>query len=204
MADASLDPHQEERRNKTRWLMIAGAASLLLPLAGAAYLHWNDVNGGQGANMRGDMFESHEGRGPIVPSQAVSAGPVPAASGKAVSSLDFIKAGDEFKTSAAAPNASTATAPAALPAGAPADAAAAAPAAGAKKAAAGGKKPFVMPKLQTGRGFKSWMPPSSGTTQAPAAPAGAAQNPQQMLQNLPPGAANNPDVQKYLQQQQQH
>jgi pyruvate/2-oxoglutarate dehydrogenase complex dihydrolipoamide acyltransferase (E2) component len=218
MAEASLqpqlEPEQEERRKKTKWLMIAGAASLLLPLAGAVYMHWSDTAGTDGSNMRSDMFEAHDGRGPLVPSQTVSAGQSMVGSGKAVSSLDFIKAGEEFKSHAPAmPAASTATAPVAAPVAAPA------PAAPAAQAAANGKKQFFMPKLRTtGTNFKSWLPsiPTSGTSSAGAAgtptvagavpgaagAAGTAQNAKKTLQGLPPAAANDPNVQKLLQQQQ--
>jgi hypothetical protein len=59
-------------------------------------------------------------------------------------------------------------------------------------------KPFVMPRLQTGKGFTTMKRP--GQQQAPEEAAGGGDEEvdmQEMLKKIP-GGANNPDVQKYL------
>jgi hypothetical protein len=200
-------PDQEapqERRKKTVWLMAAGAVSLLVPLAGAIYLHLSQNAGAPGPSGRSDVFERREGEEhKIVPTQTAVVNspstlmkPTGAISGAAAdkpagSSLDFIKSNAdvqariaEQKAAAAAPAASTA--PAAPAAGAPA------PVAAAKTKA--GKKPFVMPKLQPTRGFTNF-----GSTGKGAANNGTqGQNPQDFLKNLPAGSQNDPQVQAYL------
>jgi hypothetical protein len=213
MADLPIDPPQLDRRKRTLWLLSGGAASLLLPLAGLAYLHWSDTRPVPGPGGSADVFEHHEGQGPVVPSQAmpnVVAMRPAGGSQKPVSSLDFIRPDPMFATHGPAPAAAAAAA-AAPPSGTTAPGIAFAPAASSgtaasQKTAASGKKPFVMPKLQTGRGFMSFGSSGSGSSAAAApgaAAAGGGQNAPAM-QNLPPGAQNNPDVQKYLQSQQGH
>lgn len=206
------DPSQSvalERQKKTRLLVIGGAVSLVLPLLGAAYLYWADSKPSPGPSGRSDVFERREDGGPIVPSRTVLAAPnaPPAgatagatAGAKPPSSLDFIKTDPDFQSR---PAAATAAAPATKAAPAAAATAAKAPTAPQKAAAA--KKAFVMPKLQPTRGFSNNFGTSGGAA-AGTAPAGngGGQDVQQIMQNLPPGAANNPDVQKYLQNQQGH
>ncbi|NNN06210.1 MAG: hypothetical protein HKL90_09955 [Elusimicrobia bacterium] len=202
------DPSQSaalERQKKTRLLIIGGAASLVLPLLGAAYLYWADSKPAHGLSGRSDVFERREDGGPVVPSRTVLAVPnAPPAGGtagaKPPSSLDFIKADPDFQTR---PASAAAAAPAAKAAATAAPATAKSVATPQKSAAA--KKAFVMPKLQPTRGFSNNFG-SSGAAAAGTAPAGNGngQDVQQILQNLPPGAANNPDVQKYLQNQQGH
>jgi hypothetical protein len=207
MSTTELDP-QQERRKKTTWLLAVGGASLLLPLAGIAYVHWSEANAPTGPGEHSDVFERRDGLGPLKPSQTVVPNAMSATAnpgGAGASSLDFIRAGADYRAAVAAP-VSTAAAVAAV-AAAPAPAAAPSPApAATKKPAANGKKAFVMPKLQPTRGFSNFgkgttLPTPGAANPAPAA-GGGDQATQQMLQNLPPGAQNNPDIQKYLQSQQ--
>lgn len=213
MADADPNP---ERRKRTVWLIAGGAASLLLPLLGAVYLHVSSTAGAAGPSGRNDVFEHRDaGDKRLVPSQAavpvsaLAAPPpssLPAAGGQtqsaAGSSLDFIKPGAEMSSKFGdAPKAATATAAAPPPpvvaAPAPAPAAAKAPA---KK----GKKDFSMPKLQPTRGFSSMGGKGSAAGAKGAAPGGApgaGADSQDMLKNLPPEAANNPQLQQYLKSQ---
>ena len=195
-------PH--ERQKKTFWLMAGGAISLLVPLAGAIYLHMSQNAGAPGPSGRSDVFERREGEEhKIVPTQtAVVSSPsallkptgavAGAADKPAGSSLDFIKSNADVqariadsKAAGSGPAASTASV-AAAPA-----AAAAAPAAPAKTKP--GKKPFVMPKLQPSRGFTNF-----GSTGSKGAANTGGQNPQDFLKNLPPGSQNDPQVQAYL------
>ena len=210
-------PEQEahrERRKKTAWLMAAGTAALLVPLAGlaaAVYLHWSRNAGAAAPSARSDVFERREGNDrKITPTQTVSmtsrsALTTPTPSGtiagvtaqQTASSLDFVKSNEEIQaliahSKAAAPAASTAPV---APAAAPPQAA---------KGRAGvktTKKPFAMPKLQRSRGFTKM-----GVSDADAgAPSGNAdgQNIQDLLKNLPPGAANDPRIQQYLKSREQ-
>ncbi len=206
--EGSSETGAQARGQRRRWLVVGGIASLVLPLLGVAYIYWNEARPAPGPSGRSDMFEQREGGGPLQPSRA-AAGVVetpraPVSSGKSPapvrSSLDFIKSDPDFQTKPAAP--SVAPAPAKAPAPAPTPSAPTA----AKKTPLASKKPFVMPKLQPTNGFLNF-----GSATRPAAGAagsgasgGSAQDTQQLLQNLPPGAANNPEVQKYLQGQQNH
>jgi hypothetical protein len=124
---------------------------------------------------------------------ARSAGISGAAETTAGSSLDFIRGGDELKARINGVKSAPAGAPAApAPTKAPAaPAAAVATSTQTAKAAKPGKKMFTMPKLQPTRGFTNF---SGGAKSAP----GAGQGNQDMLKNLPPGAANDPQVQAYL------
>lgn len=199
----------QERKKKTLWLLAAGAASLLIPLAGAVYLHWSENAGSSGPTGRSDVFERREGDDrKIIPTQAAivtspSALTAPPPSGliagaadkPAASSLDFIKTNPELQAKiadskkAAVPAASTA---AAAPAPAPPP-----PAAAARTSKKRGPKPFTMPKLQLSRGFTNFSSPGANGAQN-GAQGSSGQNTQDMLKNLPPGAENDPRVQAYL------
>ena len=200
-------PEQEppERKKKTVWLLVAGAASLLIPLAGAVYLHWSQNAGAAGPSGRNDVFERRDGEDhKIVPTQTAvvnspSALMSPTPSGisgvagkPAGSSLDFIKGNTELQARindskvAAGPAApAAATAPAAPAAVDPAPAPVAA-----AKTGKPGKKPFTMPKLQTSRGFTTMGSTGSkgGAAGAQAGTAAAA----------PPVDMSDPRVQAYL------
>jgi hypothetical protein len=201
LSDAEIT--EQARKKRTIWLMAGGAASLLIPLIGVVYLHWNAA-GTQGPSGRNDVFERREGgERRIIPSQTAvpsalltpppSSLPIPGRIEVAVgSSLDFVKSNQEMTVKAAAAPAAPAQA-APPPIAAPAMAVAPAKEAKAKK----GKKEFAMPKLQPSRGFTKM---GGGGNAAPAkAPAqGGGGNVQDIMGNLPPGAANNPQVQEYL------
>jgi len=210
MAEANGAAPTDDRRKRTIWLLSGGAASLLLPLAGLAYIHWADTRPVPGPEGASDVFEHHDGQGPVIPSQitpnVVALPPGGGAAAKPVSSLDFVKPDPEFtaRASAAAAAASgTAAAPVAAPATAASTATATAAAVSAKQTAASSKKQFVMPKLQPGRGFTSFGSTGAGSSAAQQGGAASGANAQQLM-NLPPGAANNPEIQKYLQSQQGH
>jgi hypothetical protein len=210
---------EQDRKKRTVWLLAGGAASLLLPLLGVFYLHWSATSGAQGPSGRNDVFERRDGgEKRIMPSQtavplAVPMTPPPsslpaggATERPAGSSLDFIKSNQEMsaKVNDAPKPAAAAAAPPA-PAAAPADAAAPeAAAAPAKTKTKKGKKDFSMPKLQPSRGFTNFNSGKAGAAAAKGAPGGApgGADAQDLLKNLPPGAENNPEVQKYLRQQQ--
>jgi hypothetical protein len=207
-------PEQEppERKKKTVWLLVAGAASLLIPLAGAVYLHWSQNAGAAGPSGRNDVFERRDGEDhKIVPTQTAVVNspsalmsPTPAgisgvAAKPAGSSLDFIKGNTELQAriaesktapAGAPPAASTApVAPAVVP---PAPVAAA-------KTGKPGKKEFSMPKLQTTRGFTTMgSTGSKGGSKSGAQAGNAVGGNQDMMKNLPPGAENDPRVQAYL------
>lgn len=215
MADPEEHP---ERRKKTIYLLAGGAVSLLLPALGAFYL-MNSGGGATAPSGRSDLFERRDaGDKRLTPSQAAvpvapmaapsslpsAGGPTQAVAG---SSLDFIKPGADMSSKfgdAPKPATAAATAPAAPP---PPVAAPPPPApAQAKTPAKKGKKEFTMPKLQPTRGFSS-MGGKGAAGAKGAAPAGAPAGAQgggdmsDMLKNLPPDAANNPQLQQYLQQQ---
>ncbi|MFI5363604.1 MAG: hypothetical protein ACHQ49_16685 [Elusimicrobiota bacterium] len=196
----------EDRRKKTLWLLAAGAASLLIPLAGALYIHWRDNPAGGSPTARADVFERREGEErKITPSQTAvvlappaQSRPAPAAAAAGGSSLDFIKGGADMQGKAAEPKAAAAPAPA------PAAAAPPAVAAPAKAAAATAKKPFNAPRLQPTRGF-THLGSTPGAANGGAAPGtSGGQNTQGLLNNLPPGSENNPQIQAYLKSQQGH
>ncbi len=217
---AALEPAAPEgRRKRTIWLLAGGAASLLIPLAGAIYLHLSENAGAPGPSGRSDLFERREDADQkITPTQTVvppsallppppRSGVAGAAEKPSASSLDFIKGSDELKARIADSKAAAA-APAAPPAP-PAPVAAVAestPTAKPVKPVKPGKKAFTMPKLQPSRGFTNFGSGSGAKSGAPGAPgaagaaAGAAggQNSQDILKSLPPGAENDPRVQAYL------
>ena len=191
----------QERQKRTVWLLAGGAASLVLPLLGVAYLHWSEGAAASAPSGRADLFERRDGGDRrIVPSQAVSSLPPPVSLpiGKieksAGSSLDFIKTGEDMK---AKPVETAAKPAAASPVTAPA--VSTAPAAAAKSAGKTAKKPFVMPKLQGSNSFTNFNTGKSGGSAPNGAPGG--QNVQDALKNLPPEAANNPQLQQYLKSQ---
>ncbi|HXS99272.1 MAG TPA: hypothetical protein VN915_01205 [Elusimicrobiota bacterium] len=208
---AMLEPDvPPERKKKTIWLLAGGAASLLIPLAGAIYLHVSQNSGPTGPTGRSDVFERREGDDKkIMPTQSavVTAPPAlmsPVASGMVAgvaqkptgSSLDFIQGGAELRAklddAKAAPQA-----PAAAPAASTATAApdvAAPPPARAKKTKPG-RKEFTMPKLQPTRGFTNF---SSSSKKTAGASSGGGQDAQSLLNGLPPGAENDPRIQAYL------
>lgn len=205
MIDPDAPP---ERKKKTIWLLAGGAASLLIPLAGAIYLHWSQNSAPTGPTGRSDVFERREGDDKkILPTQAavitappaltpVAGGGIAGAAQKpAESSLDFISGGSELKArmaeTKAAPQAPPAPAASTAPAApAVAEAAPSTPAKKAKK----GKKEFTMPKLQPTRGFTNF---SSASKKSSGSQASTPD-----LGNLPPGAADDPRVQAYLKAQQ--
>ena len=199
-------PDQEapqNRRKKSIWLMAAGAVSLLIPLAGVIYLHLSQNAGAAGPSGRNDVFERRDGEDRnIIPTQTAVVTPPPAAPGAGAagkgggSSLDFIKSSADLQARVTAPKAAAAgsvpaasTAPAAPPAVA---------AVAAKTGVKPGKKPFVMPKLKPSRGFTNF----GSTGQKGGAAAGGQGTTADFMKNLPPGAANDPQVQQYLKSQQ--
>ncbi len=204
---------RQERRKKTLWLMAAGAAALLVPLAGltaAVYLHWSRNTGAAGPRVRGDVFERREGNDrKITPTQTVSmtsrsALTTPPPSGAIVgvmakqtaSSLDFIKSNAEIQALIAN---SKATIPAASTA--PISRAAAPPqVAKGRNGGKTGKKAFTMPKLQHSRGFTKMG--ASGANAGAQLGNADGQNIQDLLKNLPPGAENDPRIQQYLKSRQ--
>lgn len=189
------DDQVRERATRTRWLLAGGAASLLLPLLGVVYLHFSGEGGAAAPSGRADLFERREGaERKIVPSQAVIPAPslvmpppqaAPGASQAraAGSSLDFIRPSSELA-------AKTAETPKAEATPAPAVSTTPAPTAAKTKSAKNAKKPFTMPKLQPSRGFTGMGGPGKD--------AQSGQNPQDLMKNLPPGAADDPRVQEYL------
>ena len=202
---ATLEQEPPERKKKTVWLLVAGTASLLIPLAGAVYLHWSQNAGAAGPSGRSDVFERRDGEDrKIVPTQSAVVNspsalmsPTPAGvagvAGKPEgSSLDFIKGNTELqariaesKTTPAAPAASTAAAAPAVVSPAPVAAA---------KTGKPGKKAFTMPKLQTTRGFTTM-----GSTGSKGAAAGAqAGTAAAGTAGAPPVDMSDPRVQAYL------
>lgn len=207
---AMLEPDvPPERKKKTIWLLAAGMASLLIPLAGALYLHWSQNAGSSGPTGRSDVFERREGDDrKVVPTQSAvviapsALTPVPASlvSGVAQkpqgSSLDFIKTNADMEARIAGPKPAPAAAPAASTAPA-APAVAAVPAPAAKPKAKRGRKEFSMPKLQPTRGFTNFTSPGRSSPGAQAGSSGG-QDSQSVLNSLPAGAENDPRVQAYL------
>lgn len=213
MAEPTPEEIELQRKKKTILLLVGGVLSLLIPLAGALYLKFGGSGEGKGLT-RTDMFEKREagdaritvtqGAAPPVTTpvmtSAIDAPSQPAGG----SSLSFVKGDGDFdqKSGAAPPAPAAQTAP-------PPPAAAGGPIAAPEPVKAkGGKKAFAMPKLQTGKGFtqmKGFSPKPTGGGDisgigAPAA-SGKGGDMAEMLKNLPPGAENNPEVQKLLQGQ---
>jgi len=216
----------------TLWLMLGGAASLLLPLMAVAYLRWSESHSTPPPSGRNDLFEHRDSsERKIVPSQsaaAVSYSPPPALPGSGEraapasgSSLDFIRKGEDIPGE---PPEQTAQAPAARaqnPAQAPTQQTASQTNNGSTQSgnAQSGqnqsKKSFSTPKLQPSSftgfqsggsskkgghgsqkgGQKGGGMPLQGNGQNAQ---GGGQDMQEMLKNLPPEAANNPEVKKAL------
>ena len=211
---------QADRKKRTILLIAGGAVSLILPACGAVYLFMKESGESRGPNSS-VMFERREaGDAKVAITQAVAINPAaeglaaaPSAAGMGSSmpsgmpqttaggSLGMVKGDGDFLEGSKkpeAPAASTQTAAAKAPPveeGGPI---------AAKKGQKPGKKAFVMPKLQSGKGFTSFKgSPKPGGGQdygGVAAPQGKG-GMDDMLKNLPPGAENNPEVQKLLQQQ---
>jgi cytoskeletal protein RodZ len=187
MGDNEQETVEEQRRQRTRWLMAGGAASLLIPLLGALYLHWSDSAVAPKPSNRNDVFERHEGgerrsAPPQLPAPSPAAKTRPAVSKG--SSLDFIDPGEDMR---ARVNPAVAPASTAAPTIAPA-----APAPTAPKAKQG-PKAFSPPKLQKSRGFSNMKPSQKASAADSQTP-----DTQDLLKNLPAGAENNPLVQQYL------
>ncbi len=211
MPNPEPDAQEVERRKRTMWLLIGGAASLLLPLLGALYMRWREDATPPSAGHRSDVFQRRDqDNSKITPTRTVVVPPViapPPSSAPALdsrppaeSSLDFIKPAAELepvpasaKTAATVP-ARTAAVPAPAPAAAPAP----------KRAAAPAPKAFVMPKLHPTRGFTQFGATGSEGSAGQAQGQGqGGQNMQDMLKTLTPEQRNNPAIQKYLQEHSQ-
>ncbi|MDX6770076.1 MAG: hypothetical protein SF051_11130 [Elusimicrobiota bacterium] len=213
-----MDPEEAARRKKTLLLLAGGALSLVLPLLGVFYLRWKESREVIQQKDAAGVFQQREGERRIVPSNApamaaaVALGapaqapsappppvmtPLPGGSGGGTASggsLGFIKPSDDYfkdKPAEVAPPKKEEPVKAAPPPEEPKPA----PKTAKTKP---GKKPFVMPKLNTTKGFTSFKRNQPGA-QAPD-DAGDDTDMSEMLKNLPPGAANNPDIQKMLQQ----
>ncbi len=215
-----IDPEEAARRKKTLMLLAGGAVSLVLPLLGILYMRWNESRGIAKQSAAAEVFQAREGERRIVPSNApamaaaVALGapaqapssppagmmtPLPsgASGGQGGGSLGFIKPSDDYfkdkPAEAPAPKKEEAAPPPP-----PAEEPKAAPAKTAKTKP--GKKAFAMPKLNTTKGFTSFKRNQPGAAAEEgggddASPADMAE----MLKSIP-GGANNPDVQKYLNQ----
>ncbi len=197
-SDSKLD-----RQKLTLWLSIGAAISLILPLLIAAYMHWGGNGGPGGPGMRNDVFEHREGADRrIVPNQALAMPVAPPPTNKvnrqdlenSGSSLDFIKPASEIAGKVAPPAAvpPVAPAPEKTPVAAP-------PPKAVHKPAPKSKKSFATPKLQPSRGFTKMGGSKNATPTANGSPSqGGSQ--QDLLKNLVPEAANNPQLQQYLNQ----
>ena len=189
---------------------------MVIPLLGVLYIRWTENrNAPKQVDPQG-VFAAREGERRITPptapamSAAVAVGvpahspanappplaPMPGSkSAEGSGSLGFIKpSGDYYSKTpepAAAPKKEEAK-PAAPP---PEESK---PVAKSAKSTKPAKKSFAMPKLNTTKGFTSFKRNQPGA-EAPAEEGGGDMS--EMLKQLPPGAQNNPDLQKYLQQQ---
>lgn len=219
-APAGDEAVQADRKKRTVLLMVGGAVSLVLPLCGVVYLRVKEAGESRAPNSS-VMFERREaGDAKVAVSQAVvivnpaaeglataaapsgglgSSMPVGAPQAAPGGSLGMIKGSGDFlegEKKAETPAASTQAAKAPVEQGGPISAKKTAP-------SKGGKKPFVMPKLQSGKGFTSFKgSPKPGGGQdygGVASPQGSGGD--DFLKNLPPGSENNPELQKLLQQQ---
>lgn len=217
-----IDPEEAARKRKTVFLLVGGAVSLMLPLAGVLYLRWKES---KTAPKQSDaaVFQQREGAErritpPNAPAMAAAVAlaqpaslpppppsgsgslPMPPVEGKSAGggSLGFIKpTGDYYsekkeepKPEPKAEEAKAAPAAAEEPKKAPSKTAKTKP----------GKKPFVMPRLQTGKGFTNFKRPGQNQQAQDGAASGGEDEEmdmQEMLKQVPGGAAN-PDLQKYL------
>lgn len=215
-----MDLTEEEeaaRKKKTLLLMAGGAVSLILPLLGVLYLRWAE-NRAAPKQTDAAVFQQREGgekrlAPPAAPAMSAAVAlatpaqlPPPTAANSSLplpggktqapegGSLGFIKpTGDYYSDKKEEPKPEPKKEE---PKAAPVAEAKPAPKAAAKTKP--GKKPFVMPKLQTGKGFTSFKRP--GQQQPEASGEDAPADMQEMLKQIP-GGANNPDLQKYLKQQ---
>lgn len=94
----------QQRRRRTFYLMGAGAVSLLLPLAGVAYLNMmrspeaGPSGSAEGVFDRRDSEAARYVKAAEVPSPVFSArAPKPSASGQQAGSLGFINAGQDYR-----------------------------------------------------------------------------------------------------------
>ena len=171
-------------------------------------MHWGGT-GGRGPGTRNDVFEHREGgERRVVPNQALATPiavpltPPPILKTRRSeventgSSLDFIKPAREIADKVLPPIAT----PVAVPAPEKKITAAPAPKAVAKPSPKG-KKSFATPKLQPSRGFTK-MGGSKNVEPVGSNPPPSGVNEADLLKNLPPEAANNPQLQQYLKQQQ--
>ena len=190
---------------------------MIIPLLGVLYIRWSENRGAPKQTDAQGVFQAREGERRLtppsapamsaavavgVPAQSPSAAPPPllsspmpgAKSAEGSGSLGFIKPSEDYYSKtpqpAAEPKKEEAK-PAPPPTEAPK------PAAKSAKSSAPAKKPFAMPKLNTTKGFTSFKRNQPGA-ETPAEEGG---DMSEMLKQLPPGAQNNPDLQKYLQQQ---
>jgi hypothetical protein len=218
-----IDPEEEARRKKTMVLLAGGALSLVLPLLGVLYLRWSET---RAAPKQTDaaVFQQREAAEkritlPSAPAMAAAVAyaqpaqvpaaapgpgslPMPSAARAAAEgngSLGFIKpSGDYYAEKKPEP------APEPKKEEVKPVAAKATPAPKAAKAAKAkpGKKAFVMPKLNTAKGFTSFKRNQPAQKEAPPPGEDAPADMSDLMKNLPPGAANNPDIQKYFKQNQ--
>ncbi len=191
---------EKGRAQFTLWLVIGGAASLLLPLLGVVYIALNEPKTALPPDSM-VMFERREnGQAKVTASQTVAiARPAPvagSATAPSTSSLDFIKNGvDNTYFRDAAPVASTQTAPAVVVKPASKDA-----------VHKDKKKAFNIPKLQGTKGFSSFKGASpkptggQGLTGIAESQDGKGGDMADLLKNVP-GGVENPEVKKYLKSQ---
>lgn len=212
-------PEEEAaRKKKTLLLLVGGAVSLILPLAGVFYLRWKE-NKALPKQADAAVFQQREGaerRITVAGAPAMSAAvalaqpaslppptagggslPMPPVEGKSSGggSLGFIKpTGDYYAEKKEEPKPEpkkeepkAAPAEEEQPKKAPAKTAKTKP----------GKKPFVMPRLQTGKGFTNFKRPGQNQQAQEEAGEDEEMSMQEMLKQVP-GGASNPDVQKYL------
>lgn len=215
-------PAEEAARKKKTLLLLAGGAfSLILPLLGVLYLRWKDTRQAP-RQQDAAVFRQREGAEkritppsspamaaavvltqpaavPAAPPPVQGSLPMPAPSGKASSgggSLGFIKGSDDYYADKKDEPKPEPKKEEAKPA--PVEPAKPAPAKSTAKSKPG-KKPFVMPRLQPGKGFTTMRRP--GQQQEPAASDDDSPADMQELLKDIPGGASNPEVQKYLKQQ---
>lgn len=219
----------DARKKRTMWLIAGGVVSLILPLAGVAYLKISESRGSHGPNgnvaferreagerkveasqtvvINNNMNPAAVNMGPGSPGMGSSAGAPMAPAG---GSIGFVKGSNEYFQDKKETPAPAAAAPAAPAAPAPAPE----PEPAKKTAKKGGKKDFFIPHLQgtksmAGSGFKSSnqggtmsnRPTGGAGMQGVAAPAGAGGGDMSELLKNVPGGADNPEVKKYLQNQ---
>lgn len=209
-------PSAEElaaRKKRTMLLLAGGAVSLVLPLAGVAYLRISESRQAHAptANVVFDRREANEAK--INVSQTVAINNATSAAGPgspaapAGGSLGFVKGSNEYYTEKKeAPAPSTPTVAAAAPAPEPEPA----PAAKTAKPKKGSKKEFFMPHLQGTKSMAGSSFSRAGGSPKPTGGSGMAgvADPKSgkggdmadLLKNVP-GGADNPEVKKLLQNQ---